>query len=287
MNNNNHVLDSNDYTIEELFNLFDIDINNIQYQDLKNAKKKVMLVHPDKSKLPSEYFLFYKKAFDIIYKYYNESNKINNKVPDYDITYDSNNYDYLNIQTKISNQKFNEYFENIYLKKINTNTNNWFVNDNSNDIFVNNKHINNIDIMNNVIDDMKNKMKINNNNELININELNFNNNLLYDFEEDDDDTLNYKSSYLFSKLKYEDIRKVHRDQPIFSPADERKINFKNLDDCIKIRNEIYEPIITKNNNEEKLRNKLLNYKMKSESIDNYYQQKNKEFMTYISRLQN
>ena len=33
-------------------------------EQLKVAKKKVLMIHPDKSKLPAEYFLFYKKAFD-------------------------------------------------------------------------------------------------------------------------------------------------------------------------------------------------------------------------------
>ena len=55
----NHNLKIENYSFEELLGLFDLTYN-IDIEELKKAKKKVLMIHPDKSKLPSEYFLFYK-----------------------------------------------------------------------------------------------------------------------------------------------------------------------------------------------------------------------------------
>ena len=64
-----HNLNIHQYSFKELLELFDLS-NTISVEDLKRAKKKVLMTHPDKSRLPSEYFLFYKKAFEIIYSFY-------------------------------------------------------------------------------------------------------------------------------------------------------------------------------------------------------------------------
>jgi hypothetical protein len=45
--------------LNELLDLFGLDYN-ISIDDLKRAKKIVLMTHPDKSKLGPEYFLFYK-----------------------------------------------------------------------------------------------------------------------------------------------------------------------------------------------------------------------------------
>jgi hypothetical protein len=67
------------YSLDEVLGLFDLKYN-ITVDDLKRAKKKVLMLHPDKSKLSSEYFLFYKKAFDIIVQFYENQNKQNKAV---------------------------------------------------------------------------------------------------------------------------------------------------------------------------------------------------------------
>ena len=51
-----------------------------QAQDLKQAKKRVLMLHPDKSKLDPKYFLFYKKAFDIVVQFYDNQNRQNIEV---------------------------------------------------------------------------------------------------------------------------------------------------------------------------------------------------------------
>ena len=60
--NQNHSLDVQNYTLYELLELFQLDMNQITPEKLKKARNKVLYMHPDKSHLPPEYFLFYKKA---------------------------------------------------------------------------------------------------------------------------------------------------------------------------------------------------------------------------------
>ena len=63
-----HNLDIHMYSLEELLALFNLSFE-ITLDDLKKAKKQVLMTHPDKSKLSPDYFLFYKKAFDVIVKF--------------------------------------------------------------------------------------------------------------------------------------------------------------------------------------------------------------------------
>lgn len=58
---NAHNLDVNMYSLKEILNLFHLDYD-ISLEDLKRAKKQVLSTHPDKSRLSSEYFLFFKKS---------------------------------------------------------------------------------------------------------------------------------------------------------------------------------------------------------------------------------
>jgi hypothetical protein len=55
----NHNLNIESYTLRELCDLFDLDTCDITQDDLKRAKKKVLMMHPDKSNLGSDYFLFF------------------------------------------------------------------------------------------------------------------------------------------------------------------------------------------------------------------------------------
>jgi hypothetical protein len=58
-------LDINSYSLEEMFGLFNLTYD-LTEESMRAAKKKVLMIHPDKSNLPSEYFLFYKEAYEII-----------------------------------------------------------------------------------------------------------------------------------------------------------------------------------------------------------------------------
>ena len=72
-------LNINNYGYAELLALFKLP-NDYDAKDLKEAKKIVLKMHPDKSSLPSEYFLFFSKAFKSIvqiYEFKNNASKLN------------------------------------------------------------------------------------------------------------------------------------------------------------------------------------------------------------------
>ena len=51
-----HNLNIQTYSFEELLGLFNL-TTQFGIEELKKAKRKVLWMHPDKSRLPSEYFL--------------------------------------------------------------------------------------------------------------------------------------------------------------------------------------------------------------------------------------
>lgn len=67
-----HNLDINTYSLVELLQLFELPhkIQDIDPLELKKAKRKYQLLHPDKSGLPNQYFLFYQKAYHKIEEEY-------------------------------------------------------------------------------------------------------------------------------------------------------------------------------------------------------------------------
>jgi hypothetical protein len=119
-------LNIENYDLEDILNLFKIP-SNFDENDLKNAKKMVLKMHPDKSTLEPEYFLFFSKAYKMIYRIWEYKNKdtlkkknqenyqtiesssnfIKERKQVLDEFLDKNNYK----DTKNFNQWFNEQFE--------------------------------------------------------------------------------------------------------------------------------------------------------------------------------
>lgn len=72
-------LDIKNYSLNDLFNLFQIENSIIEIDQLKNAKKIVLQMHPDKSKLDAKYFLFFSSAYKKLYNIYEFQNKSEKK----------------------------------------------------------------------------------------------------------------------------------------------------------------------------------------------------------------
>ena len=119
-------LNINHYDLESLVKLFKIPIQ-FDDNDLKRAKKVVLATHPDKSKLDKKYFLFFSKAYKILYQIYQFKTKsIKKNVHEYnDMKYndtqEENDYDKQRIIDKLSNsenfiQTFNTLFEKHYIQ---------------------------------------------------------------------------------------------------------------------------------------------------------------------------
>jgi hypothetical protein len=217
-----HNLDIHAYSFEEVLQLFDLDYD-ISVDSLKRAKKKVLMMHPDKSKLPPDYFLFYKKAFEIVLRFYENQHRTSQSIPAEKIQYDSHTDK--RTQTQVSSaldkmspadfqKKFNQLFDENMSKPQDTTKNEWFSNTNSSYHVPENVSVN---TMSTIFDKVKQTQR-----GLVKykgVETLYVNGgsgNRLYD--EDDEDT--YATSDPFSKLKFDDLRKVHKDQTVFSVSE-------------------------------------------------------------------
>lgn len=244
-----HNLNIHMYSFEELLGLFDLSYE-ITQQDMKRAKNKVLMLHPDKSKLPADYFLFYKKALDIIFNYYQNNTKINQPVPKEKTDYspaeisDMNKSTTKKIKSTIGEmdpqefqRKFNETFEKNMKKEV-TKVNEWFsteepVYDIKEKVLQNNMGT----IMENIKKQNQGMVRYQGVQNMYSSGGTN-----LYDEDDADDESRNnqYVTSDPFSKLKYDDLRKVHKDQTIFavSESDFKNVEqYKNIEHLNQVRN--------------------------------------------------
>jgi hypothetical protein len=71
-------LDIDNYNLNDILNLFKLEAD-FDETDLKTAKKIVLQLHPDKSRLPAKYFIFYSKAYKVLFNIHEFRNKSSNK----------------------------------------------------------------------------------------------------------------------------------------------------------------------------------------------------------------
>ena len=120
-------LNIENYDLEDILNLFKIP-SNFDENHLKSAKKMVLKMHPDKSSLGPEYFLFFSKAYKMIYRIWEYKNKDTLKKENH-VSYQTINSFHLDLEkerkqilenflnknnykdTKKFNEWFNEQFE--------------------------------------------------------------------------------------------------------------------------------------------------------------------------------
>ena len=212
-----HNLDISMYSFQDILQLFEIDDRQFTLKEMKRAKNKVMMIHPDKSNLPSEYFIFYKKAYEILYGFFEENIKQNKLVTnsEYEPTYVSKQMqgqmsNVLNdMKSNDFNAKFNGLFEKHMIKKEDNGKNEWFTDENA--VYEDSLMKGN---MSTAMENMRAKS-----NSIVkynNVQTLHGGGEKLYD--DDDDDS--YIQSYPFSKLKFDDLRKVHKDETIFAVSE-------------------------------------------------------------------
>jgi|TARA_B110000967_G_C18732928_1_gene483542 hypothetical protein len=217
-------LDIQDYSLDELLGLFELSNTRISTSDIKKAKKQVLMLHPDKSRLEPKFFLFYKKAFDIVVEFYDNQNRHNRTTDATDIVYtpteNTHNESTINsIQESINkksktqdfNSQFNDLFENNNLGFTpDASQNDWYINEqsqqehqvtgtvnsgNMGDTFHTIKQQSTGLIQYNGVQDMNSSSGSS-----------------LYGNDPDQ-----YATCDPFGKLQYDDLRKVHRDQSVMS----------------------------------------------------------------------
>ena len=212
-------LDIREYSLDDLFNLFEIPSTiEIRPEHIRIAKQKVIMSHPDKSKLPPEYFIFYKKAFEMVVRYYDNQNKTTQVLPTNKPIYEpiSQNSNITNShiqQTKNFNRKFNELFERTeMIGKPDPKKNEWFRQQENPYEQYQSKGVSQ---MNETIERIKTQEKERAMALYRGVTPLTLGGGGHNFYDDIDDDDNEYICSDPFSKLKYDDLRKVHKDQTV------------------------------------------------------------------------
>jgi len=246
-------LDISHYNFDELLTLFQI-TSPIDEHMMKKSKEIVLKMHPDKSKLPSEYFIFFGKAYKKLVSIYQFQHKKENqwREGDHILEYENmldedikkkekNHYEQLlkrNQELK-NPAKFNEWFNEqfnknkITLESEEKGYGNWL---SSNEDFSQVEKVHSVKDMMSSIEQQKQKksqMQV----------QTHFQDELIFSsfgnssscFGSLSDQAPEEYQSDLFSKLPFEDLRKAHTETLI--PVSEqdflggKKEQFKNFDD--------------------------------------------------------
>jgi len=297
----NHNLNIHMYSLEEVLGLFDLKYQ-LTIDDLKRAKKKVLMLHPDKSKLSSEYFLFYKKAFDIIVQFYENQNKQNKAVENIDykpLNGELNKTNTKNVTSAIKEMnpekfqnKFNQLFEENMAKKPNSSKNEWFAKDEP--IYNIDQNVN-ASNMRDVLENMKQ-----NNNAIINyrgVENLYSSGSGTNVYDDDDIIDNSYVTSDPFSKLKYDDLRKVHKDQTVFAVSErdfEKVQTYSSVDHFVRERSrhsldpmekqKAEQVLATK---ERQMQEEMMKRQYQSNLRTMQYEEKNKAVLSSFMMLEN
>jgi hypothetical protein len=298
-----HNLNINTYKLNEILELFHLSYN-ISVDDLKRAKKIVLMTHPDKSKLGPEYFLFYKKAFDIVVQFFENQQKQNQIVPTEEPKYEPINASNINksavkkvtsVINEMSpsefNSKFNQLFDANMSSKPDTSRNEWFTKDEPSYHVEGDVNKQNMGVMFDKMKQQQNSTVLSRYRGVENLTSGSGSN--LYD-EEDNDE---YVQCDPFSKLKFDDLRKVHKDQTVLAVS-EKDINkvqlYSSIDQYNRVRGQQTLTPLEKSEAEQLLSMQEQQFKqriMQKEYQSNLrtieYEQKNKNVLSSFLQLRN
>jgi hypothetical protein len=225
-----HNLNLEEYSLQDIFDLFEIDGRRLSEDDLRRAKKKMLMTHPDLSHLPSEYFLFYRKAFAVVHQFYQEHQRQSQAVEakvyssSSGITLNGGNREENQIKqslSQISSEEFQRQFNTLFdthemVTRPDPQRNAWF--SCADPVFrdVPQHKLSNQD-MRRAFDSVKSQVTLTKHRGVQDFCVTGAS--TLYG-EDDDDGDGDYISSDVFSKLKFDDLRKVHKDQTILQVSE-------------------------------------------------------------------
>lgn len=225
-------LDIDNYDLNDLLNLFKLDYN-FGKEELKKAKKVVLHMHPDKSKLPKDYFIFFTKAFKIIFSIYEFRCQGDRKrSTKYEVEKDEEKEILLKgiSSSKNFNKIFNEMFEKHFRKEedIEGGYGEWLKEEN-----IEEDKVGNIRDMHSKFEIKKDKARsLVKKEDIQNIQDLDNYKNFLGEQPE-------CYSSGIFASLNYEDLKKAHTETIIPVTNDDyiNKKKFNNVHELQEHRN--------------------------------------------------
>ena len=307
-----HNLNIHAYKFDEILNIFGLSYN-ISLDDLRRAKKRVLMIHPDKSNLPSEYFLFYKQAYESVLRYYETKTKHDEttsrvitepgSAPKYRVEEEA----HPQVRTMVGaidgkqfQSQFNRLFEeNMVQSTAQKNKNAWFSEDRP-ELAVPTSKVSASNLAS-TFDSMKRDPR---NQQVLarymGVQELRASGGMgtqFYEGDDDDDDDTGYVCSDPFSKLKFDDLRKVHKDQTIFAVSETdlaKQKTYANVEQYNRARSSQDATPMEKAQAEQILRQQQASYEermAKRQHADQMrtmtFEEKNKQVMAYFLQLEN
>ena len=232
-------LNIDNYDLTDLLSLFKLDYN-FNTDDLKQAKKIVIMTHPDKSNLDKKYFLFFTKAFKVIHSIHQfrtrsdkQRSTVYTPVDECEEESDKEKEKLIRAISKKPNfnKAFNEFFDNNYIRThdVKGGYGEWLKSDED----TNNIGISNMTQMNETFEKKKNEMR-----DIVikkDIKEIASGEERYYDLAGSTPDSY---SSSIFSSLPYEDLKKAHVESvvPVSRRDFDEKKKFANANDLKRYR---------------------------------------------------
>lgn len=257
-------LNIDNYDLNDLMNLFGMSFP-LNKDDFKKAYKRTLMTHPDKSGLDKKYFLFFKKAFQILKDVYTSYDK---SVIDYELLKRENVCVSRNRQPQIRsidksiernvdrtkmtkkqqeefNEKFNRIFSNvrIYDEEQDSHYDDWWLREDDDNN--RNENVTNVSQMNEAIYKQKKIIEQQAIQQYRGVQELESSRIGLFNTQGNrgghgfgGSSLVREKpeeyGSELFSKLKYEDLRKAHKTETIIPVTEEEVLKSKTQYNSVK-----------------------------------------------------
>ena len=250
-----HNLDIRQYSLDEVYALFGVRRETLSIEGLKKAKQRVLMTHPDKSGMPSDYFIFYKKALEILATDYAEMHRVEQSSKRMN-ELEHNGYTYTHgggedeermraVASKAAEgdrfqRDFNRIFEEQMQQKIDDTRNDWFRDDRATYDTSKVSKSNTIQGMAQSMEEVKRQQRA------VarytgGVREMTHHlGTRLYDDQGTDEGTEDqYISGDPFAKLKFEDLRRVHKDETVFQVSESDFNNqktYKNIEEYGRAR---------------------------------------------------
>ena len=234
-----HNLDINNYSLEEIFGLFDLTYD-LTEESMRAAKKKVLMIHPDKSRLPPSYFHFYREAYEIVLNIYKQKTRSSTGSKGHETVYQpihqAESLPQEMTEAKGAfNNKFNDLYDKNMVRKADTSRYDWFRQSDSVYDDFSQKQVNPKN-MGSELEAIKQKQAAIQ--VYRGVQEMNASGQSGTSYFEEDDGA-EYVSSDVFSKLKFDDLRKVHKDQTVFAVSESdlnKRVQYKSVDQFVRDR---------------------------------------------------
>ncbi len=268
------------YSREQIYGFFDLKPPSVTIADLKAAKRQVLMTHPDKSGLSPEYFQFYTKALQVLVDEFAEQNRESHyeqrmkSMQESEFQYDaSETAEDLELkrqyQKQASGKEFMTQFNRVFdteMKRPVVDRNAWFRNQHAEDYADEQFKARSQTDMERALQAIKQHQQAMVVHRGIQELQTSYGGASFYDEDEYDhtedgststggrnhassSSSSPYISTDPFAKLKFDDLRRVHKDETVLSVSErdvKDRTQFRSVDEYNRARNRVsLEPVLS------------------------------------------